>query len=37
MSKPGEIANFIKFLILDSHQNSITGQSFDINNGAFMA
>ena len=33
MSEPGEIASLVTFL---SHQNSITGQTFDINNGALM-
>ena len=35
MSEPEEIAKFICFLISDA-QSSITGQTFDINNGAMM-
>ncbi len=35
ISKPGEIANLIKFLF-SSDQTSITGQGIDINNGSFM-
>ncbi|MBI4383327.1 MAG: SDR family oxidoreductase [Nitrospinae bacterium] len=35
MSEPEEIANFAAFLISDA-QTSITGQTFDINNGALM-
>ncbi|MBI4389788.1 MAG: SDR family oxidoreductase [Nitrospinae bacterium] len=35
MSAPEEIANFAAFLISDA-QTSITGQTFDINNGALM-
>jgi NAD(P)-dependent dehydrogenase (short-subunit alcohol dehydrogenase family) len=34
-SSPEEIAAFVRFLI-SSEQNSITGQSLDINNGSFM-
>lgn len=34
-STPEEIATFVRFLI-SSEQNSITGQSLDINNGSFM-
>lgn len=35
MSEPAEIANLVKFLI-SQKQSSITGQTFDINNGALM-
>lgn len=35
MSQPEEIADFIAFLLSDT-QTSITGQTFDINNGALM-
>lgn len=35
MSEPNEIAQFVSFLISDA-QNSFTGQTFDINNGALM-
>jgi len=35
MSDVKEIANLVAFLISDA-QTSITGQSFDINNGALM-
>ena len=35
MSQPNEIAQFISFLISNA-QTSITGQTFDINNGAVM-
>ena len=35
MSQPDEIAQFISFLISNA-QTSITGQTFDINNGALM-
>jgi NAD(P)-dependent dehydrogenase (short-subunit alcohol dehydrogenase family) len=35
ISKPGEIANLIRFLF-SSEQTSITGQGIDINNGSFM-
>ena len=36
MSKPSEIAALVKFL-LSNQQTSLTGQSLDINNGAWMA
>lgn len=36
MSKPSEIANLIHYLISDKNR-SITGQVFDINNGAYLA
>ncbi len=36
MSKPSEIAQVVHFL-LSNRQSSITGQSIDINNGAWMA
>jgi NAD(P)-dependent dehydrogenase (short-subunit alcohol dehydrogenase family) len=35
MSEPREIANLVAFLVSDE-QRSITGQTFDINNGALM-
>ncbi len=35
MSEPEEIATFVQFLV-STEQKSITGQSFDINNGALM-
>ena len=35
MSEPEEIARMVGFLISDS-QNSITGQTLDVNNGALM-
>ena len=35
MSEPEEIANMVGFL-LSEDQNSLTGQTFDINNGAMM-
>ncbi len=35
MSTPDEIAHLIQFLVADN-QTSITGQTFDINNGALM-
>jgi NAD(P)-dependent dehydrogenase (short-subunit alcohol dehydrogenase family) len=35
MSEPEEIANLVRFL-LSEEQTSITGQTFDINNGALM-
>ena len=35
MSEPEEIANIIAFMLSDD-QNSITGQTLDINNGALM-
>jgi len=35
MSEPDEIARLVKFL-LSQNQTSITGQTFDINNGALM-
>lgn len=35
MSRPAEIADFVQFLVRGK-QTSITGQTFDINNGAIM-
>lgn len=35
MSVPGEIAALVRFLV-SGEQNSMTGQTLDINNGAFM-
>ncbi len=35
MAQPSEVANLLRYLVSDE-QNSITGQCFDINNGALM-